>query len=632
MDVSEWITGDIIFNCWDFAGQAIFYPTHQFFLSGRSVYVITFNLLEPNPTKIEYWLHQIDIISAYLSYVIIVGTHADNEKCTDDYIFRTIATLKNKFQRKFPFIQEYFTTRVDDKSSYSLISSYLCNKLIKKHRILKTLIPGSWEAVANIILHEKSKGIQIITKKEYHRFCYQFGVQLNQYDLLKEFLHDVGILISLPEFGEKSVIVINPKWLSDVMTCVITLKHKWINNGILLQNNWQHIWNSFPSNIHSQLFHILEIFEVAHTLRGDPPRCLIPSLLPDEIPNHLLNEHWPTISFWKIPKIKNNGTSCKGIYRYGRIWKFSFLPVGIFSRVLVRILHIKEISIICMWRYGILMKYHKQKALLIYSENEYKFELQIRTIKSGLPVIMRWTLDSVNSLLDTLYSLRADQKKIYIPCIHCYQEKSNQIDKAFLFSLDDIVLAISRGSPFVFCNHLSNRKIRIDTLAPDITFGGIPTISSDSFEIGEKIARGGFGTVYKGKLLSNNNQNSIPVAIKELSLIQDDEIVEVFSNFQREVQIMSCLDHPNLVKLIGVSSLAFPMYMIMEYVSGGTLYDLLHSDISDDDLDWALRIRLALDIAQGMYYLHSTTPAFIHRDLRSPNILVSKNPIFFSIH
>jgi serine/threonine protein kinase len=59
--------------------------------------------------------------------------------------------------------------------------------------------------------------------------------------------------------------------------------------------------------------------------------------------------------------------------------------------------------------------------------------------------------------------------------------------------------------------------------------------------------------------------------------------------------------------------------MVMECVSCGDLYKFLHES---SQLDWQMRIRISLDIALGMRFLHALTPPLIHRDLKSPNILV----------
>mgnify|MGYP005995055357 CR=1 FL=1 len=79
----------------------------------------------------------------------------------------------------------------------------------------------------------------------------------------------------------------------------------------------------------------------------------------------------------------------------------------------------------------------------------------------------------------------------------------------------------------------------------------------------------------------------------------------------------SSLINPNLVQLFGIT--VNPLRMVMEFVSGGDLYHVLHSD---RELPLALRIRISLDIANGMRYLQNISPPIMHRDLRSPNILV----------
>ena len=95
----------------------------------------------------------------------------------------------------------------------------------------------------------------------------------------------------------------------------------------------------------------------------------------------------------------------------------------------------------------------------------------------------------------------------------------------------------------------------------------------------------------------------------------------------------SRLNHPNLVKLYGIT--LNPLRMILEFVSQGDLFDLIHpkdktdkekgilGKISEKDFPMEYRLKIALDIAKGMLYLQSITPPIIHRDLRSPNIFVN---------
>jgi len=90
---------------------------------------------------------------------------------------------------------------------------------------------------------------------------------------------------------------------------------------------------------------------------------------------------------------------------------------------------------------------------------------------------------------------------------------------------------------------------------------------------------------------------------------------------------MSKMSHRNIVSLIGVCNK--PLSMILEYCNGGNLFNWLRDESRNKEInqeDFLEREKFALDIAKGMQYLHSTTPPIIHRDLKSPNILLSADP------
>ncbi|MEA2097023.1 MAG: protein kinase, partial [Candidatus Cloacimonadota bacterium] len=127
----------------------------------------------------------------------------------------------------------------------------------------------------------------------------------------------------------------------------------------------------------------------------------------------------------------------------------------------------------------------------------------------------------------------------------------------------------------------------------------------------QKIGGGGSGIVYKGRW-----QNTY-VAIKQLTLMELDPKAEV--EFTREASIMSALRHPNIVEFYGVC-LEPECCIVMEYMTSGSLHKLLHSD---EEITWELRERIALDIAQGLDYLHENN--VVHRDLKSLNILLDEN-------
>lgn len=92
--------------------------------------------------------------------------------------------------------------------------------------------------------------------------------------------------------------------------------------------------------------------------------------------------------------------------------------------------------------------------------------------------------------------------------------------------------------------------------------------------------------------------------------------------FDREVEIMPKVSHPNLVAFVGVASLGRPLRIITEFCEGGCCFELLHN--SDHiELEWPQQLKMCLDVAQAMDYLHKFNPQIIHRDLKSLNLLLS---------
>jgi serine/threonine protein kinase/Ca2+-binding EF-hand superfamily protein len=93
-------------------------------------------------------------------------------------------------------------------------------------------------------------------------------------------------------------------------------------------------------------------------------------------------------------------------------------------------------------------------------------------------------------------------------------------------------------------------------------------------------------------------------------------------HFLREVGLLTSLRHPNVLLLMGAcTDPRYPLCIVSELVEGGSLYSYLHGR-NGHRLSHKHALKLALDIARGMLYLHSSTPIVLHRDLKSSNILV----------
>ncbi|KAA8535864.1 hypothetical protein F0562_030816 [Nyssa sinensis] len=138
--------------------------------------------------------------------------------------------------------------------------------------------------------------------------------------------------------------------------------------------------------------------------------------------------------------------------------------------------------------------------------------------------------------------------------------------------------------------------------------------ATEYFVESRKIGEGGYGPVYKCYL------DHTPVAIKVLR----PDAAQGRSQFQQEVEVLSCIRHPNMVLLLG----ACPEYgcLVYEYMANGSLEDRLFLRGNSPVLPWQLRFRIAAEIGTALLFLHQTKPEpLVHRDLKPANILLDNN-------
>lgn len=138
--------------------------------------------------------------------------------------------------------------------------------------------------------------------------------------------------------------------------------------------------------------------------------------------------------------------------------------------------------------------------------------------------------------------------------------------------------------------------------------------------IGDKIGEG-IAVVYRGKW------RGADVAVKMKSLMLDNsEDLQEFQHacnveIQAEAEVMKGLCHPNIVLFMEAGFYRGSIVIISEYCARGSLRDVLKR-ANVKQLSWPTKLRLALGICHGIQYLHNANPPMIHRDLKSPNVLV----------
>ncbi|XP_068335241.1 lysM domain receptor-like kinase 3 isoform X1 [Pyrus communis] len=137
--------------------------------------------------------------------------------------------------------------------------------------------------------------------------------------------------------------------------------------------------------------------------------------------------------------------------------------------------------------------------------------------------------------------------------------------------------------------------------------------ATDNFSLANKIGQGGFGVVYYAELRGEK------AAIKKMDMQASKE-------FLAELNVLTRVHHLNLVRLIGYC-VEGSLFLVYEYIENGNLSQHLRgSGKGRDPLPWPIRVQIALDSARGLEYIHEhTVPVYIHRDIKSANILIDKN-------
>jgi serine/threonine protein kinase len=143
-----------------------------------------------------------------------------------------------------------------------------------------------------------------------------------------------------------------------------------------------------------------------------------------------------------------------------------------------------------------------------------------------------------------------------------------------------------------------------------------PEPIADRFELGHLIGEGGVGRVYRGLDRETGDQ----VAIKVLRSDVVADAPELVVRFQREGAVLRQLDHPNIVKVLATLEEGGRNYIVMEYISGGSLADLLESQ-RQLPIDRVLAI--ALEVADALTRAHHLQ--VIHRDIKPGNILLAED-------
>jgi serine/threonine protein kinase len=153
-----------------------------------------------------------------------------------------------------------------------------------------------------------------------------------------------------------------------------------------------------------------------------------------------------------------------------------------------------------------------------------------------------------------------------------------------------------------------NAKVPIDTIRPPLK----PGMTFKGFEVLEVLGQGGMGVVYKARQQSLNRLVALKLLISQLAASE-----EFVARFEREAKVIASVNHPNVVQVYDFGKDDGLLYLVMEYVDGPTLEDVMKKK------DLPRFLTAVRDVTKGLHRVHEA--GLVHRDVKPSNILIAKD-------
>ncbi len=404
-------------NVWDFGGQEINYPTHQFFLTKRSVYL---NVWEhrlyaalPNLAFFDYWLN----IANYLgqkSPVFVVQNKIDER-----YAVIPIQEIQEAFG-----VQRFIDVSAKSGAGVADLKRII-EETVSALPHVGEVIPKPWFDVrADLELVTEN----YISFETYLTICQKYNIDTPEALRLSELFNDLGIFFHFKQ--------------SALLRNIIFLKHEWITqavykvlNSIEIQMNFgkftilqlPKIWSNFSHEQHLHLIELMQIFQMCISLNEN--EFLIPELLSPNPPEY----QWDSTDNMRFE------------------YSYKFMPAGLMTRLILRLYDSLEIY----WKSGTIIRYKETRMLLrIYGlERRISFWVKGKHADEMLKVI-GYEFDRIHREIGT------PQPREMIPC-NCNECKSKE--NPYFFAYGKILKHLEKGKKTIECD-FSSEDVPINPL------------------------------------------------------------------------------------------------------------------------------------------------------------------------
>ena len=237
-------------NAWDFGGQEIYHATHQFFLTGRSLFLLLWNMRHGwEQGKLRYWLETIHA-RAPESPVLIVGTHLDQRNT--DLPFEQL-------REEFPQLAGHCKVSNSDGTGIEAFRAAL-GEAAAGLPLMGEEWPRDWLKAAEAL---RDSDEQWVRPKRMAEVMVEHGVKEADTPVLAHYLHDLGDLLHYSGDEElKDTVILKPQWVSGYISRV--LESDGVQDGILRRPHMEELWADLDPSLHEHFLRLMEKFDLSY--------------------------------------------------------------------------------------------------------------------------------------------------------------------------------------------------------------------------------------------------------------------------------------------------------------------------------------------------------------------------------
>jgi GTPase SAR1 family protein len=266
-------------NVWDFGGQHIYQATHQFFMTGRSLYLVIWNArVGVEQGKLDHWLRNIQV-RAPDAPVLLVATHIDQQPA--DFNF-------GRYKEAFPQIVDWIGVSNKHSTNIDMLRQKIA-ELASQLPLMEQQWPERWVTVEQALLADTRYHID---HQEFVDICIEHGItHPEQQETLGSYLHDLGVILYYRKDNYlNDFIVLKPNWLTRAIAHVLDdpiIRDE--RYGVIQPADLARLWDSpempakYERRLHPLFLHMMKHFLICYPIEARPSG-IVDSLIPLHLP------------------------------------------------------------------------------------------------------------------------------------------------------------------------------------------------------------------------------------------------------------------------------------------------------------------------------------------------------------